>query len=540
MNIWNNTVSLLGGIAFIAMTNATVSAQTCDGVISTLPPEVGEFQNTLFQFDWTNIPVRVPAWSPVGSETLVKATVTFELEITGDISFTNNSGTTCPTVSWAHTTNYFATPPFPLPGFFPPPGPEFTDDFGFFSNINVGATDTQPSDFALIIEGPFEFKDSEASPFIGNPGDQLTFLTDVEGVFSATGCSPGLAETDLDARVTVTVQYTVCTPGPDPGDCLCPGPSAHYRKPGSLLLYPEFDNREGDITLMTITNSNCSGTEDLDVEIVFIDSEDCGEFNTTITLTPCDTFTAITNFVNPNMEQGYFYAFAKNDAGDAVTRNSLIGQVMVISGIEQFDYSINPVSFLGMTGEGNGTDLDDDDIRDLDGLEYDMAPDTITIPRFLGQGLDANQQGPINSHLILIGLSGGQDFSTTICFDVFNDNEESFSGEYTFYCWEKPTLLEIRGTFANSFLRTTDHDPNEILGAADRRESGWICIDGCVASSTQESIANPAFYAVLVERISSYSVSDLPFECGGQANGALLPRGIFGDGDPIPVNGDNQ
>jgi hypothetical protein len=280
---------------------------------------------------------------------------------------------------------------------------------------------------------------------------------------------------------------------------------------------------------------------DVDVEFVFIDAEDCGEFNTTITLTPCDTFTAITNYLNPNMEQGYFYAFAKNEDGEAITHNGLIGSAMVISGIEQFDYQVNPVSFLGMTAAGALTDLDGDDIRDLDGLEYDHAPDTITIPRFLGQGVDALGEGnPVNSHLILIGLSGGQDFTTTICFDVYNDNEEPFSGEYTFYCWEKPTLLEVRGTFANSFLRTTDHDPDEILGAANRRESGWVCIDGCLATSQQETIADPAFYAVLVERIANYSVSDLPFECGRQDNGALLPRGLFGDGDPIPVDGDDQ
>ena len=220
MNIWNNTVSLLGGIAFLAMTNATVSAQTCDGVTSTLPPEMGEFQHSLFQFDWTDIPVSVPAWSPVGSETLVKATVSFELEVSGQLSFTNNSGTVCVSVPWTHTTDYAATAPFTLPGF---PIDESTEDLGFFTNISVGGTETQDSDFALIFEGPFEFKDSDASPFIGNPGDELTFLTDVTGLFFAAGCSPGLAQTDLAARVKVTVQYMVCTSDPggggDPEGC---------------------------------------------------------------------------------------------------------------------------------------------------------------------------------------------------------------------------------------------------------------------------------------------------------------------------------
>lgn len=356
-------------------------------------------------------------------------------------------------------------------------------------------------------------------------------------------------ETEALAVVGVEVVYTYCVFSEecpdgdcDPSGCDCDEPSPHYRKPGSLLLYPEFDNREGDMTLFTITNADCDSLgSDVDVEFVFIDHEDCSEFNATITLTPCDTFTAITNFVNPNMEQGYFYAFAKNSNGVPITHNGLIGSAMVISGIEQFDYQVNPVAFLGMTPEGTNTDLDGDEVRDLDGLEYDHSPDTITVPRFMGQGLDALGNGtPINSHLILIGLSGGQDFTTTLCFDVYNDNEEPFSGEYTFYCWEKPTLLQVRGTFANSFLRTTDHDPDEILGAANRRESGWICIDACFAQSQQETIIQPAFYAVLVERIGVYMAADLPFECGRQSNGSLLARGLFGDGDPIPANGDNQ
>lgn len=341
------------------------------------------------------------------------------------------------------------------------------------------------------------------------------------------------------------VVYTYCIaeePPPPVIGCACQEPSPHYRRPGSLLLFPEFDNRTGDMTLITVTNTDCTANGDVDVEFVFIDERDCSEFNTTISLTPCDTFTAITNALNPNMEQGYFYAFAKNAAGDPITHNGLIGSAMVISGLEQFDYQVNPVAFLGMTAAGSNTDLDDDGVRDLDGLEYDHAPDTITVPRFIGQGVDSLGDGtPVNSHLILIGLSGGQDFTTTICFNVYNDNEEGFSGEHSFDCWDKPTLLEVEGSFSNFFLKEfTDHDPQEILGAANRRESGWICIDGCVAVSQQETIQDPAFYAVLVERVGSYMAADLPFECGRQTNGALLPRGLFGDGDPIPMNNDNK
>ena len=45
-------------------------------------------------------------------------------------------------------------------------------------------------------------------------------------------------------------------------------------------------------------------------------------------------------------------------------------------------YAIQPVVFDGMTGDLNPTDLDFDGIRDLDGLEYSMAPDATVIPRW--------------------------------------------------------------------------------------------------------------------------------------------------------------
>ena len=54
-----------------------------------------------------------------------------------------------------------------------------------------------------------------------------------------------------------------------------------------------------------------------------------------------------------------------------------------------------------------------------------------------------------------------------------------------------------------------------------------------------ETIHDPAVYAVLIERSGGQYAAELPFEFCGQANGDLLPTGLFGDG-PNPVNGDDQ
>ncbi|MCB9915908.1 MAG: hypothetical protein H6828_12325 [Planctomycetes bacterium] len=304
------------------------------------------------------------------------------------------------------------------------------------------------------------------------------------------------------------------------------------RNPGSLLLYPEFDNRAGTVTVLTITNTADSGSA-VDVEFVYIGryqqcggpgstsgghcNVDCEEFNRTERLTANDTLTLITNFHNPQHEQGYVYAFARDGVNSPIAHNYLIGNVMTVESLETFEYSVNPVVYTANNpADGNNG------IRLLNGTQYEEAADEILFPRFLGQG------GNFNSELILIGLTGGAAFDTTVDFLIYNDNEEVFSSEYTFYCWDRVHLLEISGIFHNQFLADfTNDDSQELLGAP-HVETGWFRMDGAQASSTSTTLPNPAVYGVLVERIDHKGAADLPFENGTQDNGALLPRSLDG------------
>jgi len=319
------------------------------------------------------------------------------------------------------------------------------------------------------------------------------------------------------------------------------------RHPGSLLLYPEFDNRGGHLTLLTVTNSNTGVNADgsdgsIKVEFIYIGryghdnySLNCLEFNRTETLTANDTLSVLTHVHNPQQEQGYVYVFAKDKVtGRAKVFNHLIGNLMTLESIEALEYSMNPVSFKGIGNAGTGdTDLDSDNVRDLDGVEYEAVPEEVLIPRFIGTGEQ------FDSELILIGLSGGAAFETIADFWVYNDNEEAFSAQYQFRCWDRVKLGELNGVFTQDFLAyNTNQDVDEIVGANDV-ESGWMRVYGGTAYSTAEQILNPAIYAVLIERIGGYGAADLPFESvATQNNGDLLARGIFGD--PSGGNGDNQ
>lgn len=319
---------------------------------------------------------------------------------------------------------------------------------------------------------------------------------------------------------------------------------------GSLLLYPEYDNRQGALTLFTLTNACCEISDgNLSVEMRFIDKDTCTEFDSTFTLTPCDTVSFLTSTVNPNVERGYAYAFAKrlnggpgNPGGMPIVRNKLIGQLLIIDGIETLDYSMNAVSFLGLGDELSDNDEDFDGIRDLNGphptlAEYEQAPDEILIPRFLGQD-PAGMGSQFHSQLLLIALSGGSAFTTTVRFLVYNDSEDTFSHDRDFYCWDKRPLIEWAPSTESSFLTSVGDDPEEILGA-ESHVAGWMRLDGLTAFSSQESINDPAIYAVLVESFAAYNVADLPFERCAQGNGDLLPVSPLGDG-PMPVAGDDQ
>jgi streptogramin lyase len=310
----------------------------------------------------------------------------------------------------------------------------------------------------------------------------------------------------------------------------CPGA---IRNPASLLVFPEFDNRVADLTLLTVTNTQDYG-DDVNVEFVYVgriapngDTLPCLEFNRTRTLTPRDTISLITSVDNPNQAQGYVYVFAKSKTtGQAIVHNALVGNALVIDGISALSYSYNPYAFLGVGDEGTATDHDGDGVRDLNNIEYSCAPDEILVPRFFGQD---NQ---FVSPLILVNLTGGSQFTAIVDILGYNDNEEVFSAQESFTCWEKKRLTQISGSFDQAFLVQTNNAPAEILGAPGR-ETGWFRINGSVAYSAAASIDDPAILALLVESSGiGHVAADLPFENGTQSNGDLVLEGIFPDSTP--------
>ena len=304
----------------------------------------------------------------------------------------------------------------------------------------------------------------------------------------------------------------------------------NHRNASSLLLYPEFDNREGKVTMHTVTNT--SKTESIYAKFEFVDGDECSRSDRARFLTPEDTFTFVTHEWIANQVQGYSYLYAAcTQTSQPVNFNHLIGISVTMDGYDAIAYSMNAVGFRAIDTPGAPlgscgfplTEFNGNNIRNLDNVEYEPAPDEILIPRFFGE-----VAGVREATLVLIGLTGGVQFETTIDFMLYNDNEQGFSGSHTFECWERIPLIDFSASSSNSFLAATGNDPEEIWGAPEI-ESGWIRIDGYVASSSSTDIYDPAVYAVLIDNFGPGKMaSDLPWSMGCQNNAALLPSSLDG------------
>ena len=306
-------------------------------------------------------------------------------------------------------------------------------------------------------------------------------------------------------------------------------------EPGSLLVFPSFDNTRGTYTYLTVTNtSDDQDNGTVKVEYVYLNRWNCQEFNRTRTLTPNDVLTVVTKLDNPNCVEGYCYVFAKHKTtGAAIKFDHLIGTARFVGCDPTDDYEVQPFVYKAAAGlaEGAVTDLNSNGLRDMDGSEYEQVADRLLFPRF-------NAQDDTDSaDLVLINLTGGAQFTAVVDFLIYNDNEEVFSAQTSFQCWKSCHLSHISNAFDEWFLDSTNNASGEyMLGG----EYGWFRVNGLIANSTAASFANPAILAVLIEKKSGDAPGNngeigggtgavLPFSEGVQANGSLLSLSIFGN-----------
>ncbi len=290
------------------------------------------------------------------------------------------------------------------------------------------------------------------------------------------------------------------------------GSSLHAdgRKPGSALIFPIHRSGPGLFTVVSVTNTelvpatpiSLGGTTGLHYEYVNVVPNPnntllpiaCEVVDRIELLTPADTNSRLTTCHNATGgQEGYLVVSAldPNQFNTPWSHNSLIGSQLVVNGLGAL-YSINAIAFESPQPKGSITDLDADGQLDFDGLEYEGIPDELYVDNFVSIA---------GSSLTLINLTGGTGFKANLQFDIFNDNEFSLSSTVTFRCWIEEELSDLSPVFNTQFLfQNTPHDPSEFDVHCDNIgdfETGWVRIRGLNASSSAQTVPDPAIVGAL-------------------------------------------
>lgn len=294
---------------------------------------------------------------------------------------------------------------------------------------------------------------------------------------------------------------------------LAPAVMADGREPGSVLIYPIHRSSFGTpafFTALSVTNINLTpvtpanqlgGSTNIKWEYVNVIPGptnnlplDCQVIDIVEFLTPADTRTVLTNCHNaaPGQE-GYVVVTAQdpNAFSTAWSHNFLIGSELVVNAFNG-TYSLEAIPFDALAAFHNPTDADGDGQLDFDNVEYEGVPDELYLDVFYGV--------PFSS-LTLINLTGGFQHTANVRFDVWNDNEKALSATLAFKCWIEEPLNLISLVFDGQFLAGVQpNDPTEVdlnCDGVGELETGWARIRGQNASSSTESIPDPALLGAL-------------------------------------------
>ncbi len=321
--------------------------------------------------------------------------------------------------------------------------------------------------------------------------------------------------------------------------------------PGSALIYPIHTSQTAfgstqtqywtllcvtNTDLAPVTSSSLGGTTNVMFEYVNVlpgalptDPVQCVVVDRVEVLTPGDTFCVLTNYHNATPgAKGYAVVSAQDPSQFKVkwSHNRLVGSELVVNNLG-LSYSL-PAYVLGSPVVRHGaTDVDGDEEMDFDGVEYEGLPDRLIIDSFIGD---------LSSTLTLINFTGGVNHNASVQFNIFNDNEFALSTTFWFNCWFSGPLTDISTVFDGFFLaQNTPNDPAEVDITGDGIgdiETGWAFIQGLDASSSVESIPNPALLGAITAGPQGPFVSGghLLFESPNRSfNGDFLK---FGTDDP--------
>ncbi|MBI3843275.1 MAG: HYR domain-containing protein [Planctomycetes bacterium] len=262
-------------------------------------------------------------------------------------------------------------------------------------------------------------------------------------------------------------------------------------QPASALIFPLFDSRSGQGTIITVTNTDSNrdtcrnrlreGDVCLRYTYFAFDpaSGSCLEFDRTECLTPGDTLTVVADQHDPEGDVGWLWVEARDpETDEAIDFNHLIGSAIVVNVGLEFMFQYHPYGFRSYThllleppSDACGhafTDVDGDNCADFDGVEYDFWPQRLLLDEFFQQG--DGRQG-VDNVLTLISCDLGH--PTIVSAHPWNNNEHRFSATFDFECF-------FNEPFSPGISHIFEHlkgGPNELVGFGHHIQLGWLELD---------------------------------------------------------------
>ncbi|MBI1850557.1 MAG: hypothetical protein HYR85_09460 [Planctomycetes bacterium] len=268
------------------------------------------------------------------------------------------------------------------------------------------------------------------------------------------------------------------------------GPSVG--RPGSLLVFPVFDTRTAVSTALTVTNTNLDRTPcgparyrsgDVLVHTVYVSATGCSETDRSELLSPGDTLCVDVASHGPTADKGWAWVEARDpETGRTIDYDFLIGSAVITNSTGGFAWEYAPYAFRCLREEANSPFGDsacgfafaepaESTTADFDGAEYDLFPQTLLLPRFLGEGrVDARSNDTVTGRLYLMSTKATR---STMDFRFFNNNETMYSRSLNVQCWLESTLTQINGIARIDNLSLMSN-PNEFSGMP----TGWLKLDG--------------------------------------------------------------
>jgi hypothetical protein len=321
------------------------------------------------------------------------------------------------------------------------------------------------------------------------------------------------------------------------------------KRGNSLYLFPLVERSIGVRHYLSVTNieESTGNSPSVDAHLVLRKGTDCEEFyNTSRPLTPNDTTTFSISDDVPGGPGGafrgfgYIYAEGLGTSLTPIKFDNLIVQHLVFEAVNANAYEMEAYGFKAGSTLANGasTNIDGDSVRDLNGSEYEVVPNTHIFPRFIASGTVPGIGETSSNELVLVSLVGGNLWSVTVDLLIFNDEEDVWSAQTTFACHAVRDVLTLSNAFSQDFLLASNPagTNQEYIRFQSRTaagfETGLLKLTGGSATSSAAFQTNPAIVAALIHRHQlpggmEFKTGVLPFGKGSNNKGDLVNLSVL-------------